>query len=856
MKNHQLTINQTFTKLKSGSSGLPLDEVTRRQLQYGKNEIQEKKKVSPWQIFIRQFFDFMILILILAAVISGYLGDITDTVIIIIIVFLNAIIGFYQEYKAEKAMDALKKLSALHSVVIRENSVSDISSIELVPGDIVLLETGNAIPADIRLIETYNLKIDESTLTGESLPVEKTSKPIEKEEVSIGDLFNLAFKGTTVTQGRAKGIVLATGSQTELGRIASLLQMGESKTPLQLRMTDFSKKLSYIILGICLILFLAGWLRGEDPLSMLMLSISLAVAAIPEALPALITIALASGSARMVRKNALIRKLPAVETLGSVNYICSDKTGTLTMNKMTVIETYAKIDENFDETLNLQLAMLLNNDVMIQDNIYTGDPTEIALAEYVNIKNTPDEYDHKRQKFPRIEELPFDSERKCMSTIHRWHKGYLVITKGAPESIEPLLEKNKINKDWKNKVNEWSSMGLRVLLFAYKYVDKLPQDIQPSTIETGLRFAGVTGIMDPAREEVKEMIAECKSAGIKTIMITGDHQSTAISIARTIGIWEEDSISVTGPELKALKSDDFKRDVEKIAVYARVSPEQKLSIVKALQAKNNFIAMTGDGVNDAPALKAANIGIAMGLTGTDVSKEAADMILLDDNFATIVKAVKEGRRIFDNIRKFVKYIMTCNGAEIWTIMLAPLIGLPIPLLPIHILWINLVTDGLPGIALASEKAEPDIMSRPPRKFDESLFAEGIGLHIVWVGLLMAGITLSTQAWAIGNGLAHWQTMVFTVLAFSQLGHVLAIRSERTFLYKQGIFTNLPLIGAVVLTVLLQLTVIYLPYANQLLKTQPLTLIELLSCIGLSAIVFHAVEFEKYLKSRKSKLTAK
>ena len=850
MKYYQLTNEGALSELSSSIDGLSESEVSQRLITYGYNEIPSKKKVRPWQIFLNQFKDFMILILMFAAVISGYLGDMADTIIIMIIVLLNAVIGFYQEYKAEQAIDALKKMAALSASVLREGKTTSIDAKGLVPGDIVLMESGNKVPADIRLLETFSFKADESTLTGESVSIEKNAKPIDKEDLITGDIFNMVFKGTNITNGRATGIVVRTGLQTELGKIASLLQTGEPKTPLQIRMADFSKKLSFIILAICLLLFSVGWMRGENPMDMLLLSISLAVAAIPEALPALITIALARGSARMVKKFALVRKLPAVETLGSVNFICSDKTGTLTQNKMTVTQTFAISENHVENESLLHLCMALNNDVQIDStNHYIGDPTEIALVDYLN-KLHHDKYcSQLKNQYPRVGEVPFDSDRKCMTTVHQWHNGYVVITKGAAESIVNLLEEGG-DISWLPKVSEWSSLGLRVLTFAYKFVQEIDDTSDLTLLEKDLVFAGMTAMIDPPREEVKIAIQECKTAGITPVMITGDHQQTAVAIAKEIGIWNNQSLSCTGEELKNFDPEYLHANVEKISVYARVSPEQKLSIISALQSKNHFVSMTGDGVNDAPALKSANIGVAMGITGTDVTKESSDMILLDDNFATIVNAVKEGRRIFDNIRKFVKYIMTCNSAEIWTIVLAPLIGLPIPLLPIHILWINLVTDGLPGIALSGEKAEPDIMLRPPRKTDESLFSDGIGIHIIWVGLLMAGVTIGTQAWAIGTGLAHWQTMVFTVLAFSQLGHVMAIRSERSFLYKQGIFSNLPLLGAVLFTFVMQLVVIYAPFANKLLKTQPLTVKELALCIGLSLIIFHAVELEKFLKHKK------
>ncbi|HQV60177.1 MAG TPA: cation-translocating P-type ATPase [Chitinophagaceae bacterium] len=847
---HCLTSKEIFNLTGSSMNGLTREKAALNLAEFGLNELQEKKKKPAWLLFLAQFSDFMILVLLAAAIIAGIAGDITDTIIILIIVVLNAIVGFVQEYKAEKAMEALKKIAAFQAQVIRNGETFTISAAELVPGDLVLLEAGNVVSADIRLIETHSLRIDEAALTGESVPAEKTDKVLTEEDLPIGDRLNLAFKSTLITNGRAKGVVIATGMLTEIGLIAKMLQQSESVTPLQKRMSDFGKKLSYIILLICILLFVVGLLRGEKPLNMLLISISLAVAAIPEALPALITIALARGASRLVRKNALVRKLPAVETLGSVTYICSDKTGTLTQNKMKVVEAEVAPGglKLLDNIPLLYCSIALNNDVKpTGENGLLGDPTEIALVNYFNEKYSSETLLKLQEQLPRVAELPFDSDRKCMTTVHRYGQQFLVVSKGAIESITESLSDQVNTSGIHKKANGWANNGIRVIGFGYKIVEELPEPFSYESVEKDLLFAGLAGMIDPPREEVKQAIEECKTAGIHPVMITGDHPATAAAIARQIGILTDKDLLITGKELQQLDFDVFESKVEKIRVYARVSPEQKLKIVKALQAKNHFVSMTGDGVNDAPSLKSANIGVAMGITGTDVSKEAADMILLDDNFTTIVKAVKEGRRIYDNIRKFVKYIMTCNGAEIWTLFMAPLLGLPIPLLPIHILWINLVTDGLPGLALAGEKAERDIMKRPPRKTNESLFAEGIGYHILWVGLLMAGVTLGTQAWALQNGDTHWQTMVFTVLSLSQLGHVLAIRSDRVFLYKQGLFSNLPMLGAILLTFLLQLAVIYLPFANSVLKTQPLTFNELVICLAVSAIVFHAVELEKWIK---------
>lgn len=852
MKWHCLDINEILKVTDSGLAGLPEEKVILKQKEFGLNVLEEKKKKPVWLLFLGQFTDFMILVLLAAAVIAGIVGDLTDTIIIIVIVILNAIVGFIQEYKAEKAMEALKKIAALQAKVLRKGKMMNIDAAELVPGDLVLLEAGNVVPADLRLMECHSLLIEEAALTGESVPVEKNIQKLDDPELPVGDRINMAFKSTLITNGRGKGLVIATGMQTEIGMIARMLQQEESVTPLQKRMSDFGKKLSYLILLICLLLFAVGLLRGEKPLSMLLISISLAVAAIPEALPALITIALARGAKRLVKQNALVRKLPAVETLGSVTFICSDKTGTLTQNKMEVTECFSSNEQAFlyEKVKLLDGLLALNHDVKkSNDNVFQGDPTEIAIIEYFE-KNYPGEWMAKmRDHFPRVAELPFDSDRKCMTTVHRQNDRLLVVSKGAAESIAERLGDKNDEKQLLTKAEAWAANGIRVIAFGFKWIDKLPDPFSYDIVETDLIYAGLVGMIDPPREEAKQAIAECKTAGIRPVMITGDHPATAAAIAKQIGILSGKELVLTGREMKQMDEDEFDNNVEQVRVYARVSPEQKLGIIKSLQNKGHFVSMTGDGVNDAPSLKSANIGVAMGINGTDVSKEAAHMILLDDNFATIVKAVKEGRRIYDNIRKFVKYIMTCNGAEIWTLFLAPLVGLPIPLLPIHILWINLVTDGLPGLALAGEKAERDIMLRSPRKTDESLFAEGIGYHILWVGLLMAGVTLGMQAWAINNSGSHWQTMVFTVLSVSQLGHVLAIRSDREFLYKQGLLSNPMLIWAILLTLALQLGVIYLPFANDLFKTQPLSLTELLICLGASAIVFHAVEAEKWIKNQ-------
>ncbi|MBN7812118.1 cation-translocating P-type ATPase [Algoriphagus sp. H41] len=847
---YQHPLSELFTTFNSQKEGLSDAEAEKRIQEFGPNALEEKKKKPAWLLFLNQFKDFMILTLAAAAVISGVVGDLTDTIIILVIIVLNAVLGFVQEYRAEKAMESLKKLTETQTKAIRNGQVQTLPSKSLVPGDVVLLEAGNMVPADIRLMETFSLKVDESSLTGESVPVDKSFHPIDAENLAAGDQTNMAFKGTLVTNGRGTGLVVGTGMKTEIGKIAGLLQEATPVTPLQQRMARFGKVISYLILGICALLFVAGTARGEDIYQVLLLSVSLAVAAIPEALPALITIALSLGAGRLAKKNALIRKLPAVESLGSVTYICTDKTGTLTQNKMTVVELdQGKQQQISPDFSNLQLGMALCHDVLLDKaGKPEGEATELALVERLLEDISASAYQEISDSFPRIGEVPFDSDRKRMSTLHRFGDQVLVLCKGASESVSAILKDQTAAEELKVSSEKWAEKGQRVLAFAGKLIPELPAESEWEKLEAGLEYFGKTGLIDPPREQVKTSIQECKTAGIRPVMITGDHPATAKAIAEEVGIWQAGDLVLTGAELAKLGEKEFAQQVEKVTVYARVAPEQKLRIVQALQAKGHYAAMTGDGVNDAPSLKAATIGVAMGIAGTDVSKEAAHLILLDDNFSTIVKAVKEGRRIYDNIRKFIKYIMTCNGAEIWVIGLAPFLGLPNPLLPIHILWINLVTDGLPALSLAGEKPEKDLMNRPPRPTKQSLFAEGVGYHIVWVGMLMAGVTLFTQFWAIRQSW-HWQTMVFSVLSFSQLAHVMAVRSDRTFLFRQGLLSNRPLLASVGFTMALQFAVIYLPWLNDIFRTQALDITELLFSGGMALIVFHAVEMEKWVRKK-------
>lgn len=875
-----MSVAEALSEMKSSPAGITSEEAGARLRSFGPNELAEKKRKTAFRMLLDQFSDFMILILIAAALISGFIGEASDTVAIVVIVLLNAALGFSQEYRAEKAMAALKKMAAAHATVIRKGGHTAIPASALVPGDIVVLEAGNIIPADMRIIEVAYLKIEEAALTGESIPVEKHAAAIQNEKLSLGDRLNMLFKGTFVTYGRGLGLVTATGMNTELGKIAALLQQeDEGKTPLQKRLAVFGKKLAYAVLIICIVVFIAGLLRQENLVEMFLVAVSLAVAAIPEALPAVVTISLALGARKMVRRNALVRRLPAVETLGSVTYICTDKTGTLTINRMTVEAAYydgRTIPNDKLQAINqrhstskrgmsaadflMTAATLCNDARRDSDGNYIGDPTEIALLEFAE-RNDCTKCSKKdlEQTFPRKTEIPFDSMRKSMTTIHQWGDGYISFTKGA---TDVLLERafSVYSSEGPKAVNaaeilrandDMARTGLRVLCIAMRKWDALPSETRHEVIEQDLTIIGLVGMMDPPRGEAKESVALCKSAGIIPVMITGDHPLTARTIAKRVGILVDDDPEsvITGAELDALSMEQFEQRVEHIRVYARVAPEQKLKIVRALQDRGHFVAMTGDGVNDAPALKAADIGVSMGITGTDVAKEASSMILLDDNFATIVKAVREGRKIYDNIRKFIKYLLTTNSGEIWTLFLAPFVGLPIPLLPIHILWINLVTDGLPALALSMEPEEHNVMMRPPRHPRESVFSGGLGYHAVWVGLLMAGVVLSLQAWAIHTGDPHWQTMVFATLCMLQLGHVLAIRSEKQSLFVQGIFTNKPLLLSVVATFLLQIATIYVPFLNPIFKTVPLTMKELGIVLVLSTSVFIAVEIEKLFKRK-------
>ncbi|MBC8155854.1 MAG: cation-translocating P-type ATPase [Bacteroidetes bacterium] len=855
MDYHVVPVADVAHSLNTTPAGLDAATAQQRLDEHGKNQITDARKKTVWQILLHQFTDVMILVLVAAAVISGVVGELKSTYVILAIIILNAIVGFIQEYQAEKSMEALKKMAANQAQVLRSGQTRTVPTTDLVPGDVTLLEAGNIIPADIRFIDTHALKVDESSLTGESENVEKTPAALSAGDYPLGDRLNIGYKGTFVTNGRATAYVVATGMNTELGKIAKLIQTDETTTPLQKRLATFGKGLAAAAIVICLIFFGIGWLRGEPLLDLLLVSISLAVAAIPEALPAVVTVALALGAGRLVKSNALIRKLPAVETLGSVTYICTDKTGTLTINKMTVEELYESPTfalPVLGDGNGLLTAMALNNDVAKgEDDNWIGDSTEVALVQYASEK----EYGRTalETRFPRVAELPFDSDRKCMTTLHQTGEGVLVVTKGAVGSLFDQLDAGQKADipDIRQRVDAMAERGYRTMGYATKLLPELPATITPATVESGLTFVGFVGLMDPPRAEARQAVAECKQAGIIPVMITGDHKLTAKAVAESLGILSSaDELVLTGPELTKLDDPAFDAIVENVRVYARVDPAQKLRIVNALQARHQFVAMTGDGVNDAPALKNADIGIAMGINGTEVSKEAAHMILLDDNFATIVKAVRHGRRIFDNILKFIRYIMSGNAGEIFAIFLAPFFGLPVPLLAIHILWINLVTDGLPGLALAYEPSEANSMKRPPIDPRQTIFADGLGWYILWVGLLIGGLTIGTQAWAIQQGLAHWQTMAFTVLCFSQLANAIAVRSGHASIFSIGLLSNKPLLGALVLTVGLQLLIIYVPFFNDLFNTQPLTWSELGITMAVSSVVFWAVELVKLIQRQR------
>lgn len=825
------------------NTGLDSVEAERRRDRFGHNALATQTRSGWPSLITNQVRDFMILVLIVAAIVSGIVGEARDAVAILVIVALNAVVGMVQEYRAERALEALRSLVVPLARVRRDGRAKTVRTRDLVPGDIVLLEAGSAVPADLRLIESQELAADESTLTGESEAVAKQVAAIPEQDLPLGDRRNLVFNGSLVARGRGEGVVFATGVNSELGKIAELLRsVPASRTPLQQRLARFGRRLALIVLGICLFIFVLGLLRGEPAVLMFLTAVSLAVAAIPEALPAVITVALALGARKMGKAHALIRRLPAVETLGSVTYICADKTGTLTENRMHV--DFVEVDEDRHAEIgddlarhhpSLGLALALSNDVVIDDEDGpAGEPTELALYEFAQRCG----YDKQDllPDYPRRREVPFHSEAKRMTTVHDGPEGPVAFLKGAPEAVVPMCADAG---DAADRAVGLAHEGYRVLAIAGKHLGSIGDDI-----EGGFTLYGLAALSDPPRDGVPESVGECRTAGITPVMITGDHPGTALAIARRAGIATDIDGVLSGTELAAMSDDELAGKVADTRVYARVDPAQKIRIVEALQSRGEFVAMTGDGVNDAPALRRANIGVAMGKKGTDAAREAADMVLLDDNFTTIVAAVREGRRIFDNILKFIRYTMTSNTGEIVTMLAAPFLGLPIPLLPIQILWINLVTDGLPGLALAAEPAEKGVMHRPPRPPDQRIFTRSMLQRIFWIGLLIGGLSIAGQAWAYHGGSENWQTVVFTVLTMSQLVNVLMIRLERESVLGPQFFGNRPLLAAVAITLALQLAVIYWPPLQQVFKTAPLTLEELGVCVLLSLGVFVVSEAEK------------
>jgi Ca2+-transporting ATPase len=875
---HTKEPEQIFTELATSIQGLTEAEAEKRLEESGYNELKKQKGRGVLTIFFEQFKDLFIGVLILATVVSFLLGENIDGYVILVIIFINAVMGLAQEYKAEKAIERLRELSSPSATVLRDRNIRAIPARAVVPGDIIILKAGDFVPADGRICEASYLRVDEASLTGESVPSTKVTEIMP--DVSLADRENMVYLGTVVTDGRGKAVVTATGMNTEMGKIAEEIQsIKVEKTPLQEKLENFSKYLAGIIGGLCVLIFVLGILRGIDTFEMFLTAVSLAVAAIPEGLPAIVTIVLALGVQRMIKRNALMRRLRAVETLGSATIICSDKTGTITRNEMMVSHVYVagrvytvtgqgyspegsfSLHSDSDPhpgsvELDTQLLFLLRigalcNDSRITGESIMGDPTEASLL--VSAAKAGLYKQELEVQYPRVKEIPFSSERKLMTTIHQMDSTYHVYTKGAPDVILDLcthvLEGGTIKELTRKKkeeilsvYHEMASQALRVLAMALKDIETLPQDTESA--ERDLIFVGIQGMRDSPREEVRNAISTCRKAGIKSMMITGDYKATAVAIAKEVGITGE---ALTGQELEQLTDEQLRDVVDGIGVVARVSPEHKTRIVTALKSKGHIVAMTGDGVNDAPSLKKADIGIAMGITGTDVAREASDMVLTDDNFASIVKAVEEGRHIFDNIVKFIYFLLCCNVGEIFVLFLAILLGLPRPLIPIQILWINLITDGFPALALGVDPPEECIMDRPPRNFQESIFARGRGASIVEMGLVMSILVL-IGFYFFGQGDVHARTLAFSSLVFVQLAHAFNTRSEKRSIFRVGVFTNMWLVGAVIISISLQIAVVYLPVLQPIFGTSPLHVEDWLVILGLSGVVVAAGELKKTLKS--------
>ncbi|NUO07354.1 MAG: cation-translocating P-type ATPase [Candidatus Brocadia sp.] len=919
---HTAQIDEVIRSLRTSTdTGLSHTEAENRLKKYGQNQLEEREGVSPFLLFLRQFNVFIVWILIAAAVVSGFLGEWVDALAIIAIVIINAMIGFIQEYRAEKSLAALQKLSAPFSKVMRNGEMHSIPSRDIVPGDIVLLEAGDYVPADGRLCTSFNLRTQEASLTGESTPVGKSTELLQNASLPIGDRENMVFMGTSVTSGKATGVIVTTGMRTELGKIAGLIQeAGKEETPLQRKLEVFGKKLVYLCLGIVAIVFLLAMWRKDPLLEAFLISVSLAVAAIPEGLPAIVTIALALGVQRMVKRHVLIRKLPSVETLGCATVICSDKTGTLTQNEMTVrkIFTNGKTFDisgtgytpegnfTFDNTplpesdqrvvkFVLGIGTLCNSASLKKDDTMwkvIGDPTEGAILSVAAKAGIWKE--ELEKKFPLLSEIPFDSERKKMSTIRNTpHAAQLVCEKGAPDVIlkdcTRIYSENGISNLTENDIqailnenNKMASAALRVLGVAFKPLDDEIIRPAPVPMERDMIFAGLLAMIDPPRPEVKDAVATCHEAGITTVMITGDHKNTAKAIGEELGFLRDNLKAVDGIELDALSDNDLVKEVPNISVYARVSAEHKLKIVKAWKKRGDVVAMTGDGVNDAPAVKEASIGVSMGITGTDVTKEASDMVITDDNFASIVAAVEEGRGIYDNIKKSIHYLLSCNAGEILTMLFASICNLPLPLFPIQILWINIATDGLPALALGVDTVDPDIMKRPARRSTEQIIDKSLGTLVVFQGFLIALSTLLAYLYVFyltssenPGYLYYWflnelipcclggelfgdleraRTVAFCVMVVSQLFHSFNCRNARRSLFEIGAFTNKKLLMATALSLTMQLAIIYIPHSKDVFKVVPLGLKDWIIVFGFSSLTFVIMEIFKYSKRERSRIS--
>lgn len=874
-------VSETVEALKADvNSGFSDDEVSSRLSEYGYNQLLTGRKKSFLKMFFEQFKSFMIIILLIAAIISGVTGvmegeGLLDTFVILGILVLNALIGAFQERKAETSLEALKSLAAPVTKVLRNGSIKEVPTRELVPGDIVILETGAVVPADLRLSEAVNLKIQESALTGESVPVEKNTSPLPGGDIALGDRVNMAYSSGMVTYGRGRGIVVGTGMRTEVGKIANMLrETSDTETPMSRRLEQLGKMLGMAALVICAIIFIVGVLYGNSAMAMFMTAVSLAVAAIPEGLPAVSTVVLAIGVQRMVKRNAIIRTLPSVETLGSATVICSDKTGTLTQNKMTVVEAYVNHRKDIinraspatvlnPEENRLLAISVLCADAQIRTNEdgkfeFTGDPTETALLDFGTLYNMYK--DDVEKKYPRIAEIPFDSERKRMTTVNRMSENTTRINvKGGLDEVLSVCDKiiiegnvRSIDGDDKARIRQanesMADSALRVLAMAYKDLPEPPQNIHMGDIENGLIFIGMLGMIDPARPEVIDAVGKCNTAGIRPVMITGDHKNTAMAIAREIGIYREGDLAITGAELEKMNENDFRKNVPKYSVYARVAPEHKVRIVKAWQSNGEVVAMTGDGVNDAPALKQADIGAAMGIVGTDVAKGASDMVLTDDNFATIVSAVEEGRRIYDNILKAIQFLLSTNVGEIFLLLVTSVFNLGTPLLPIHILWVNLVTDSLPALALSVDPAEKNIMNRKPRNSKKGFMTNGMIWRVMYQGIMIGLIPLA--AFIVGlheEGVALGQTMAFATLMFAQLVHVRNLHSNTRSSLAISPLKNKPLIGAIAVSAGLALLVLLIPPVRDAFKLVPLDRNHWIAVILMSLIPIVVVDLFKLLK---------